>query len=53
MFVEHEYDMGEGWNVYHNGKPNRRNVGVIRLRFLIRLLHLIGVWLGEDKKQRP
>jgi hypothetical protein len=50
VFVERECDMGEGWNEYQNGKPIRRNVGVIQLRFLIGLLHLIGVWSGKDKK---
>ena len=49
--VEREYDMGEGWDEYYKWQnPIRRNVGVIQLRFLIGLLHLIGVWFGEDKK---
>lgn len=50
VFVERECDMGEEWNQYQNRKPVRRNVGVIQLRFLIGLLHFIGVWLGKDKK---
>ena len=48
MFVEREYDMGEGWTEYHNEKSIRRNVGVVWLHFLILPLHVIGVWLGED-----